>query len=637
MTDTHHTVRVNPSSLSKILDISEDAILAVGEDQIISLFNQGAERIFGYTEEEAVGEPLSLLLPPGIKATHQHLMEKFALSDEISIPMSSRIAVFGRRRGGEIFPAKIAIAKVDSDEGALLFTAIVRDVTDQKQREMALEANRQKFEDLVETSHDLISRTDRQGYFTYLNPAWRDVLGYRSEDMVGHHFSEFKDPDYDDPAVKALESIHATGAVSSYETTYLSLSGEKVILSFNTKPIYNTQGDLIGTQGSAQDVTLHRQVEAQLQQSHKLEALGTLAGGIAHDFNNILGPILEYADLISGDNTASEEHRSYAGAIYKNSERARKLVSQILLFSSRGQATKKNIDACTAVTEAIEFARSTLPNSIILKERFLREPACIRGDPTQIHQVLINLFINAEHAITDIGAIDVSVNILELRGFACVDTLLTGNFVRIAVTDNGRGMSPETIAQIFDPFFTTRRVGEGSGLGLSTVFGIVREHGGGIAVKSDPDKGTTFEVFLPHEEAEEEQPTSTVAEVSESGDESILFVDDEEEICEICKLLLERLGYKLTLASNGEKALEIFTANPDQFQLVVTDQIMPHMTGDQLAKALLEIRPDLPIMICTGHSSAITEESASAMGVRKVLQKPIQLTSLAKTIRELLD
>ena len=376
----------------------------------------------------------------------------------------------------------------------------------------------------------------------------------------------------------------------------------------------------------------------ELRQSQKMEALGTLAGGIAHDFNNILAPILGYSELLLGNAKFPSEEHAYLSTIFKNAERAKDLVSQILLFSRRGQTEKKVSDLRPIVRDVLWFARSTLPKTVFIKDEISAASTPVICDPSQMHQVLVNLCVNAGQAIPDIGEIKVTLENVELESVECVDGVkLSGRLVRFAITDNGMGMDPETLSHIFEPFFTTKAVGKGTGLGLSTVFGIIRDHDGGISVSSEPGKGTTFEILLPAAKDKIEEHADNLGHVQYQGSENILFVDDEEDIAALGKIVLEHQGYTVTTASDGQEALAILAASPDRFSLVVTDQTMPYMTGETLAHELRILRPDIPIILCTGHSETVTPESSKAAGISSYLYKPIAPNELERVVRKVLD
>jgi len=370
-----------------------------------------------------------------------------------------------------------------------------------------------------------------------------------------------------------------------------------------------------------------------------MKALGTLSGGIAHDFNNILYPIFIYTNLLLEKFDADSEEYADLKEITSAAQRAKELVSQILMFSRHGEDVKHVCDLVPVVNEAIKLMRAALPANIAIEKTMPDGIVPVFCNSTQLYQVLINICTNAGQAISSSGKIEVALDSSEFAGVVCFDgTEIHGNYCRLTVTDNGLGMDDKTQAKIFDPFFSTREVGQGTGLGLSTVFGIVQEHKGGIKVSSEADKGTTFEVFLPLAEGPVEKLPNTRDSVQDyAGTENILFVDDEKSIRNLGHDCLERFGYSVTAVSDGQKAMEVFAANPDRFNLVVTDQTMPNMTGEKLASALLKLRPDIPIIICTGHSPIITPESSKASGISAFLQKPLAPTQLIRVVREVLD
>jgi len=308
-----------------------------------------------------------------------------------------------------------------------------------------------------------------------------------------------------------------------------------------------------------------------------------------------------------------------------------------LLFSRNSKPTKSVFDLTTVAREVVKLVRSTIPSSIVIETKIPKNLMPVFCDLSQIHQVLMNLLVNASQAISGIGKIQVTVVTMQLQELDCFGKKLSGNHIRLSVTDTGVGMDEEILGKIFDPFFTTKEVGKGTGLGLSTVFGIIQSHGGGICVSSEPGKGTTFEVFLPLAEGNLEKLPALPDLERATGSENILVVDDEEAITKLVRISLERFGYNVTLVSDGQQALEIFTENPERFNLVVTDQTMPNMTGETLAHELQNLRPDIPIILCTGHSEAISPESSRAIGISSFLYKPISAKELGRVVREVLD
>lgn len=382
------------------------------------------------------------------------------------------------------------------------------------------------------------------------------------------------------------------------------------------------------------------QSERQLQQVMKLQAIGTLAGGIAHDFNNILFPIVGYTELTMDDVPADSQARQNLEEVLKATNRAKELVQQILTFSRQGGQERKSLKVQFLIKEALKLLRATIPSTIEIECKVNEECGPIMGDPTQIHQVIMNLCTNAYHAMQETGGkLEVQLKEVDISYEKSVERvgMKVGRHLELTVKDSGHGMEPEVLERIFEPYYTTKEQGKGTGLGLSVIHGIIKNHGGDISVSSQPGKGTTVTVLLPvidDIDAEIEPVETTTA---TQGNERILLIDDEKQIIDIEQRILERLGYKVTPKTDSEEALEEFAALPDRFDLVITDMTMPKMTGDQLARKLMAIKPDIPVILCTGYNETITEEKALAMGIDKFVMKPIVKDELANIIRTVLD
>jgi PAS domain S-box-containing protein len=380
------------------------------------------------------------------------------------------------------------------------------------------------------------------------------------------------------------------------------------------------------------------QLEAELQQAQKLEAIGTLAGGIAHDFNNILQPIIGYTDMALLELSPSSPLRKSLEQVLNASLRAKELIRQILAISrSTEEQQRIPIDISSIIKEALKLLRSSLPTSIEMRQKILKGVAL--ADPTQIHQVLMNLCTNAAHAMADKGVLEVRLSPVDLSESDLADQLIfdlkPGQYLRLTVSDNGCGMDAKTREHIFDPYFTTKEVGKGTGLGLAVVNGIIKRHDGAVTVRSEPGKGTTFSVYIPRVEAQA-QATMQVDDPLPRGSERILIVDDESNVMEMATSILERLGYKVTSQTDSVKALEVFRLSPDQFDLVITDYTMPNLTGIDFAKEVSRVRPDMPILLCTGFSEKITPDSVKEFGV-VLLMKPYGMRQISEAIRKILD
>jgi len=382
-----------------------------------------------------------------------------------------------------------------------------------------------------------------------------------------------------------------------------------------------------------------RQLESQLIHVQKMEAIGTLAGGIAHDFNNILSALMGYTELTLDDIPEGTEAQANLLQVLRASERARDLVKQILTFSRQDKQERKPVQVSLIIKEALKFLRASLPTTIDIRQNLASISGKILADPTQIHQVLVNLCTNAAQAMQEKGGVlAVSLDEVDL-GPGDPDLgpdLLPGPYLRLTVSDTGQGMTPEVMARIFEPFFTTKEPSEGTGMGLAVVHGIVKSHGGEIKVFSEPGKGTTFQVFFPRIESPAITETATLPEIP-TGHERILLVDDEESLVRLGQQMLKRLGYEVVTKTSSLEALETFQAQPDRFDLVITDQTMPNMPGTKLAEELLRIRPDLPIILCTGFTETIKPEEAQTLGLRELVTKPLKKAELARIIRQVLE
>ncbi|MFZ5775563.1 MAG: response regulator [Thermodesulfobacteriota bacterium] len=387
-----------------------------------------------------------------------------------------------------------------------------------------------------------------------------------------------------------------------------------------------------------------RQLEAQLRQSQKMEAIGALAGGIAHDFNNILAAILGYTELAKEELEAREDCRdasSYLGEVLQASLRAKGLVQQILAFSRKEELQRKKINPRLVVEEALKLLRATLPTTVAINHEFAEDCWPVLADHNQLHQVLLNLCTNANHAMEENGGtltVRLDNTVLSTEAARKLG-LMAGEYLRLQVADTGKGMARQVMERIFDPYFTTKEQGKGAGMGLSVVHGIVKSHNGAIDVQSQEGKGSTFSVYLPRaagKPVEQADPATGCPEAGK-GNERLMVVDDESAIVQFEKIALEQMGYRISVFTDPEEALRVFSCAPTAFDLVITDQTMPKLPGSELCKALLAIRPDIPIILCSGYSSQVSEGDAARLGARRYLMKPVSVKVLAGSIREIFD
>jgi PAS domain S-box-containing protein len=496
-----------------------------------------------------------------------------------------------------------------------------------------LRESEEKFRSYIDNAPDAIFIVDQKGNYLEVNQAATRMTGYTTDELLSMNLldlvpseSRRKASNYFDQVIKIgkattdIPFAQKDGGSGNWSITAVKLSQNR-FLQF------------------AKDTTDERQLELQLRQAHKMESIGTLAGGIAHDFNNILSSILGYTELTLATLPEDDSQiRQFIAAVLRAGERARELVSQILTFSRQGEQIYAPIEIHLVVKEALQLLRSSLPSTIEIRQKIAVTGRVI-ADPTQIHQVIMNLCTNAYHAMEESGGIlsvELSYEEIDLMGLIRLPDLTPGTYLKLSVSDTGKGMGPAIIERIFDPYFTTKKKGKGTGLGLSVVHGIVKSHQGTITAESSPGKGSVFNVYLPATRAHEEvKPTPTA--LLPMGDERILLVDDEKEIVEIEQQMLQHLGYQVITRESSLEALETFRTSPDDFDVVVTDLTMPSMTGERLTRELIRLRPDIPVILCTGFSEMIDEEKAASLGIKKFLFKPVSMADFAMAVREVLE
>jgi len=553
----------------------------------------------------------------------------------------------------------------------------IRDITERKKADEKLRGREEHYRSYIELTGQLAWTTNAGGQIVEDIPLWRKFTGQSEEETKGAGWAKALHPDDVQHTLDVWNN--AVTAKSAYEVEYRIRRYDGIYRHFLARgvPFFQDDGNMQGWVGTCIDITERKQaeevlrmahealesrvqertsklaqankelreeiarrekVEEQLLQTQKLESVGTLTGGIAHDFNNMLGAIVINSEMaLLGLPVGSGIHNNL-DLILKSAIRGRDLVRQMLLFSRKSEKKQEVISLIPLIKETFKLLRSSLPATIQMKLLQETEFDTVYGDPSQIQQVVMNLCTNAAHAMRGkTGVIDISLQATTLGLMDLPEAdMEPGEYVILSVKDTGSGMDAEVKKRIFEPFFTTKSVGEGTGLGLSVVYGIVKGHRGNITVYSEPGKGSIFRVYLPKvdtasvEEAEVLKPLPR-------GKERILFVDDEEIIVNSVRNMLEHLGYKVTTLMDSEEALKLFSANPWQFDLVMSDQTMPFMTGEDLGREMMRIRPDIPIVLCTGYSDIISSEKAKAFGFRGYIMKPFSVREGAELMRQVLD
>ena len=508
-----------------------------------------------------------------------------------------------------------------------------------KLAEEELRESEERLRAIFQANPDPVVVYDANGYPLYLNPAFTMVFGWDLNEVQGKRIP-FVPKDQEKISTDKIKEIYKSGNNVQFETKRLSKQGRTIDILLSAAIMKDIQGINNGLVVNLKDITEQKNIEIQLRQSQKTEAIGTLAGGIAHDFNNILSGILGYAQLTEMDSDDAGKVRKNIKQVVKATQRASDLVQQILTFSRQAEHTTQPLKLFLIVKEAIKFLRSSIPTTIEIQDK-ISSKATVLADPTQAHQVIMNLCTNAYHAMRDSGGtLSVELDDIEIaqHSHSTTNSHKPGNYIKLEVRDTGPGMDKETLERIFDPYFTTKQLEKGTGLGLAVVDGIIKKHNGFIRTYSEVGQGSTFQIFWP---VIEKDDSSGILKKTKTdlprGTEQIMFVDDETNILATSKIILEKQGYKVTICKDGFAALQTFTKNPNFFDLVITDMAMPHMAGDELSAQILKLRKDIPIILCTGFSETMSEEKATSLGIKGFLLKPIVMNDLTSKVREVLD
>jgi len=556
-----------------------------------------------------------------------------------------------RKKTGELFWSEVSL-KIVTMNGHDRITAVVRDISERKKAEQQIAESHKLLDNLAQMVPGVIYQyrlfPDGRSTFPYASQGINIIYEVTPEQVredASSVFSRLYPEDHDRVAEAVLKSAQTLEMFYCEFRVILPKQGLRWRWS-QAQPQLMEDGSTLW-HGIVSDITERKQaeeekikLEAQLLQAQKMESIGALAGGIAHDFNNLLSAILGYTEIACDSLPPGTVALGYLDKVLGAGQRASNLVKQILAFSRQVSTEYVALQPAIIIKEVIEILRSSLPSTISIKPRIDSDTKSILADPTQLHQVLMNLSTNAFHAmeksggILEIGLEDREISEEDLKHQPGVQP---GNFVVLSIKDSGQGIPPEIRDKIFDPYFTTKEVGKGTGMGLSIVHGIIKKYGGFIICESTVGTGTVFKVYLPSIPQEITSTAKLPIELASRGKECILFVDDEEMLTALGKVMLERLGYEVVIGTSSLAALEIFLRNPNRFDAVITDQTMPGITGIEIAEKIMRIRPDIPIILCTGYSTVINEDQAKAKGIRAFAMKPLSQKGLATILRDVLD
>jgi len=624
-----------------IFDRASIGIFHLSSDgQILNVNVQGAKSL-GYTPDELKGMTV-FDIDPGVSPGQHPNLWKMLLNKK-----ENRHEGFHLHKNGQTFPVDIT-ANLFEYQGKQFAVSFVRDITDQKKVEQALRDSEERLRGIVNSMADWIWEINLEGRYSYCSENVIDLLGYFPEEIIGKTPFDFMTPNEAIKIEKSFRKIVAQKTnIKDLENWKRSKDGKEICIITNGVPIIDTNGGLLGYRGVDKNITEQKQaekerreLETRLQQAQKMEAIGTLAGGIAHDFNNILSGIMGYTQLAMMDANNPERISRNLNKIINGTRRASDLTKQILTFSRQSEYQKYPFKIYTEIKEALKLIRSTIPATIEIKTDIFSTKS-VMADPIRIHQVVMNLCTNAYHAMRKTGGtLTVSLTDVTLSNSDVFKNkkVVPGEYVKLEITDNGHGMNEEQIKKAFEPYFTTKEKGDGTGLGLALVQAIVEEHDGFLNLHSKIDKGTSFYLYFPvvREDKSHHQQKNQLTHV-QNGREKVMFVDDESYIRESTKDFLEKYGYQVVIFQNGRDALDTFKSNPSAFDIIITDMTMPEFTGAQLAKEILTMTPDMPIVLCTGFSENISPAEALEIGFREYIQKPFRHQEIAALIRRILD
>jgi PAS domain S-box-containing protein len=542
-----------------------------------------------------------------------------------------------RLKNGELREVQVHSGTLVIDDQQILCSTIT-DITDRLRIEKAITSSKEEWEKTFDALSDIITIQDRDMRIVRANKAAQQFFQVKAGELNGKHCYElFRGVSIPCPDCPLSETIKNCGNHSGIITH--EKSGK--IFQISSSPILDGTGGLSYLVHIARDITEQKRMEENFYQAQKIEAVGTLAGGIAHDFNNILAAILGFSELAKKNMPPESTAQADINEVISAGHRATTLVQQILDFSRKTEQSLQPLQPHLIVNEALQMLRATLPTTIDIEVDIDPDCGSIMADPSKMHQIVMNLCTNACHALTnEKGTLRVTLSRQEMTAKELADNvkLSPGPFVVLSVSDTGQGMDQETAAHIFEPYFTTKEKGRGTGLGLALVHGIVEGYKGFIQVESEYGQGCTFRVHIPAlAQNIARAEASTQQEALPFGSERILIVDDEPLLVRITQRILENYGYAVTGTTDSREALHKVREDPQQFDLIVSDQTMPNLSGSELAKAVLEIAPSIPIIICTGHSAVTSAEDAYAMGIKRYLFKPVQGDTLARTVRSVLD
>lgn len=632
-----------------ILEAIPDAVVAVNQQGVIIQVNSQTESLFGYTRDELIGQTVEMLVPERQRASHHLHRADFHARPKIR-RMGSGLDLQGRRRDGSEFPVEISLSPVATGNGGMVLS-VIRDISDRKRIEEELrrsneELERRKTRELrdsqnrlaliVDSSQDAIIGKNLDGIITQWNKGAEQIYGYTAAEMIGRNVSVLCPPERPDEIPGILEKIRDGQRVEYFESIRLTKDGRRLNMSISVSPIHDADGRVVGASAIARNITVQKKIEDQLRQSQKMEAVGRLAGGVAHDFNNLLGIVTACTELLRG--RVGGESLEYVDNIREAAKRGASLTRQLLAFSRRQPVQQQILDLNDRLKEVSKLIKPLMGDDVEIVLPSGAVGAIVEADPGQLDQVVLNLAVNSRDAMPHGGKFIIETGVYDLdETFAHEHYMTAGRYVMLAVSDNGMGMEDAIKSRIFEPFFTTKEGGKGSGLGLATVYGIIKQAGGHIWVYSEPGHGTTFKIYLPSAEHKLGLGPEAQAEALPARREgvTILLAEDDPIMRKLTRKMLEEHGYRVLEAIDGEAALDVIAGNSTRIDLTLTDVVMKGMNGPELVLRLMDSHPEMKVVYMSGYTGELVAHQGLQSGIR-LLEKPFTRSALLKMIDEVL-
>jgi PAS domain S-box-containing protein len=639
---------------STLLEAIPDAMVVINQDGIVVQINSQTEDLFGYTRDELIGQKIETLVPERHRQPHSHHREQFAEQPRIR-RMGAGLELYGRRRDGSEFPVEISLSPVSTGAGTFVLSA-VRDVSDRKRTEEQLrraheELDRRKSRQLwdsqarlaliADSSQDAIIGKSLDGIITHWNKGAEHIYGYKPEDVVGKSISLLAPKDRPDEIPAILQKIRDGQRVEYFESIRVTKDGRHLNVSISVSPVWDAEGKIVGASAIARDITAQKRAEEQLRQAQKMEAIGRLAGGVAHDFNNILGIIAACGELLRGRVDSNPETQQFLDNLRKATERGASLTRQLLSFSRKQPIQPRVLDLNERLKDVMKLIRPLMGDDVQLTILPSATPAIVEADSSQLDQIVLNLAANARDAMPKGGRLilETAIKVLDQAFAEQHPPMSAGKYVMLAVSDNGTGMDQATVSRIFEPFFTTKEIGKGTGLGLATVYGIVRQSRGHIWVYSEPGRGTTFKIYLPSADHKVGLVSEAEAETLPPRQDgtTILLVEDDPIMRTLTSKMLQEHGYRVIEAEDGNAALAKIARTQSSIDLTLTDVVMKGMNGPELALRLTESHPEMRMVYMSGYTGELLNEHSGLGTGITLVEKPFTRTTLLNTLHAALQ